>query len=295
VTTASDIADALGGHRAGDGFLVRCPVPTHGQGRGDQKPSLSIHDGDERLLVRCFAGCDARDVLAELRRRGLLYGDGQQYERQIERRPHPEPVHEPDLEAVAIWGGAGPIADTTAERYLRGRGITIPLPPTLRASTGLHLGRYPFPVIVAAVQRPSDRTVVAVQRTFLALDGSHKASIAAPRQTTGALGTGAVRLGPAGDVLGLVEGIETGLSAMQISGVPAWCCLGAGRMCRVVIPSVVHELHVFADDDEPGRAAAERTAAQHTSAGRRVVLRYPPSGCNDWNDALVAASREVAA
>ena len=74
-----------------------------------------------------------------------------------------------------------------------------------------------------------------------------------------------------------------------------WCCLGAGRMHRVAIPPAVRELHIFADDDEPGRAAAERTAEEHSRAGRRVVLRYPPAGRKDWNDALVAATREVAA
>lgn len=76
MSSAANIARALGGHRNGEGFLVRCPVPSHGQGRGDRRPSLSIRDGDDRLLVRCFAGCDPRDVLAELRRRGLLDDDG---------------------------------------------------------------------------------------------------------------------------------------------------------------------------------------------------------------------------
>jgi len=47
-------------------------VPSHGKGRGDRNPSLSTGDGDKGLLVQCFAGCDARDVLAALRARGLL-------------------------------------------------------------------------------------------------------------------------------------------------------------------------------------------------------------------------------
>jgi hypothetical protein len=62
-TTAGSIAQA---------YLCPCPVPGHGKGRGDRNPSLSIADGDDgKLLVRCFAGCDSVDVLAELRRRGL--------------------------------------------------------------------------------------------------------------------------------------------------------------------------------------------------------------------------------
>ena len=59
-----------------DGYLVPCPVPSHGKGRGDRSPSLRISDGDTRVLVHCFAGCDPRDVLDVLRRRGLLDDGG---------------------------------------------------------------------------------------------------------------------------------------------------------------------------------------------------------------------------
>ena len=70
--TAAEIARVLAGQppvqRLNDGgYLVSCPVPGHGKGRGDRNPSLRIADGDTRLLVHCFGKCDARDVLAELR------------------------------------------------------------------------------------------------------------------------------------------------------------------------------------------------------------------------------------
>lgn len=109
MSTAESIARELGGHRNSDGYLVRCPVPSHGQGRGDRSPSLSIRDGDDRLLVRCFAGCDPRDVLAELRRRGLLNDDGNaRHNRRLERRDHSEPPHKPDPNALKIWREARP-------------------------------------------------------------------------------------------------------------------------------------------------------------------------------------------
>jgi len=55
--------------------------------------------------------------------------------------------------------------------------------------------------------------------------------------------TDSIRFGPLRQIadLGLAEGVETGLSAMQIARVPVWCCLGAGRMHRIAIPSVVRE------------------------------------------------------
>ena len=66
--SAGEIAAALGGatHNGG-GWLTCCCC------HEDKRPSLSLRDGDDgKLLVRCFAGCDPRDVLAELRQRGLL-------------------------------------------------------------------------------------------------------------------------------------------------------------------------------------------------------------------------------
>jgi hypothetical protein len=144
--------------------------------------------------------------------------------------------------------------------------------------------------MVAAVQRP-DGKIVSVQTTLLTPAG-RKASVAIPRLTTGALGSGAIRFGKATDVLGLAEGIESAASAMQLTGVPTWACLGASRMHSVAVPDHVRELHLFGDHDVPGQAALERTAYEHRH--KRVVLRFPPDGCGDWNDFLTAQS-EVAA
>ena len=70
---ARTVAFALGSAlRSGAGWLARCPVPTHGRGRGDVHPSLSVLDGEAgRLLVRCHAGCSQERVIAVLRSRGL--------------------------------------------------------------------------------------------------------------------------------------------------------------------------------------------------------------------------------
>src|SRR6476659_7052516 len=55
-----------GAKRIAGGFICRCPA------HEDRKPSLSISSGrDGKVLVRCHAGCDQRDVIAILRQRGL--------------------------------------------------------------------------------------------------------------------------------------------------------------------------------------------------------------------------------
>jgi hypothetical protein len=143
--------------------------------------------------------------------------------------------------------------------------------------------------MIAAVQAP-DRTIVAAQITELDHDGRSKAPVSVQRRTIGALGAGAVRLGTAGDELGIAEGTEDALAAQQLTGLPCWACLGAGRMHRVDVPATVKTLHVFADDDEPGRNAADRTAARHSREGRRIFIRRPPEGVKDWGE---LASRGV--
>jgi putative DNA primase/helicase len=63
---AGEIAAALGGAtRNGAGWLACCCC------HEDRSPSLSLKDGDDgKLLVKCFAGCDGRDILDEFRGRG---------------------------------------------------------------------------------------------------------------------------------------------------------------------------------------------------------------------------------
>jgi Toprim domain/Phage integrase family len=180
--------------------------------------------------------------------------------------------------------------DRVAERYLRARCITLPSPPSIRFLPHAdYMPRISFPAMLAAVQRP-DRAVVAVQITFLDPSGDGKAKVATPRRTVGKLGTGAVRLGLAGDALGLAEGVETALSAMQLSSVPVWACIGAGRMHTVTIPSHVHFLEIFADTDQPGRAAMLKTFERHR-ADLEVRAQLPHERFKDWNDYLAFQAR----
>jgi putative DNA primase/helicase len=288
--SANAIGRALNGRQSVGGWLVRCPCPNHGQGRGDRTPSLSVSDGDEgRLLLKCFAGCTFEDILAELQRLGLV--DDRQPRSSVPslRKRAPPSVHRPDEAALKIWREAETAENSAVQEYLERRGI-LSIPPSIRWGRVFHLGRVQMPVMVAAVQRPDDGVIVATQTTILTHKGT-KASVSVPKVTHGALGAGAFRGGPASEVMGIAEGVETALSAQLMSGVSVWASLGASRLHRVELPSIVREVHIFADNDEPGRAAADQTAKAHAALGRRVLLRFPPSGM-DYNDLLNADADE---
>jgi putative DNA primase/helicase len=277
MTVAATIARALGGKRNGHGFLCHCPVSSHGRGRGDRNRSLSLRDGDSALLVHCFANCDRIDVLDALRRRGLLHVRDDAH---AQHRTPPRSEHGPDLAALAIWRAAVPAEGSIVETYLRSRSITLHVPPSLRFGWVTRPDRHPSPAMIAGVQAPTGK-IVAIQ-TMLLTRGGRKAAVAVPRNATGILGAGAVRFAKPMNVLGLAEGIETALSAQQLYRVPSWACLGAGRMHRVAIPDHIRELHLFGDNDDPGRGAVQRAAYENRD--RRVVLRFPLENYKDWND-----------
>jgi hypothetical protein len=292
--SAADIAHALAGrpvHQGSRGYTVPCPLPSHGSGRGDRRPSLSIADGERGLIVKCHGGCDSLDILHELRRRGLLEDRPRdQPPTPMVKRPKGPP--EPDAAALAIWKGSKPDGDVV-RAYLTRRGIAPPAPPTLRQITSLAFGRIPMPCMVAAVQLP-DRRVAAVQRLRLTPDG-RKAPVSLSRLTTGALYDGAVRLAAAAPVMGIAEGVETALSAMQLHDMPVWATLGSERLAAVWLPDQVQELIIFADNDAPGLKAAARAAERHTRRGLKVEIKPPPESFGDWNDVLRAQPVEVAA
>ena len=179
--------------------------------------------------------------------------------------------------------------DTVTATYLRERAITGTIPASIRDHPGLKHGPtgLNLPAMVGAITG-ADRKVIAIQRTFLRVDGRGKANVSQPKLTLGSMRDGAVRLGPAGLVLGIAEGIETGLSAAQLFDLPVWCSLSASRLDRLWLPPESLEVHVFADNGAPGHEAAERAAKAYQAQGRRVVVRFPPAEFGDFNDLLCA-------
>jgi len=287
MTAAADIDAALGGRRSGAGWVAKCPS------HDDRRPSLSIAEGKGgRVLVRCFAGCPQAAVIEALRARGLWPGAAES--------PRPRPVRRraPDRDdarrtgaARRMWRQAQPVAGTVAQRYLHARGFDGEAPPSLRfLPSARHPASGRWPCLIAGVTRWPGRQVVAVQRTFLARDGTGKAPLTPARLSLGPCRGGAVRLGPLqpGEPLVLAEGVEDALVIMTATGLPAWATLGTAGLRAVVVPPPdrVREVVIAADADAPGLAAARALGQRLLREGHRVRLAVPPEGSNDFGDII---------
>jgi hypothetical protein len=189
--------------------------------------------------------------------------------------------------ALAIWRGSRSADGTPVETYLRSRGLTIPVPISMRFHVGLkHPSGSVWPVMVALVTRGVDCKPIGIHRTFLARDGSAKAPVEPAKMMLGSCRGGAVRLGQPADVLMVGEGIETCLAAMQASGHAAWAALSTSGLRALDLPREVRHVIVLADGDGPGEAAAQDCAWRWKREGRRVRIARPPQGM-DFNDLLV--------
>ena len=201
--------------------------------------------------------------------------------------------------AQELWRRAAVIDGTPAERYLRGRGITAPLPSSLRYLDDCpHPSRRRFPAMLAKVAGTEG---FAVHRTFLMPDGSGKAPLAPNKAMLGPTRGGAVRLGAAlvkeaspkdwelaRARLVVTEGIETGLSIATRflrSPVQVWAALSTSGMAGLTLPPWVGELAIGADGDEAGWHAARKLASRAKRLGWTVYLTRAPQG-QDWNDVL---------
>jgi hypothetical protein len=277
MSTAAGIAAALGGAtRNGYGWLARCCC------HEDKQPSLSLKDGDDgKLLVKCFAGCDARDILTELRRRGWLEDPGRNYRaaRAAQEHTTPKPKAKPPAKPSAdnggkarwLWQRSRPIQSTIAEIYLRAeRVITCPLPNTLRFLSGND--QYP-PSMIAPFVIPDE-----FEPGKLAVNADHIAAVHITRLTPsggkhpddpnkimiGSVPGVPIVLAPMNDLLGLAvtEGIEDALSVHQATGLGAWAAGSAGRMPALAgtVPDYADCVTIFADANQAGESNSARLA-----------------------------------
>jgi len=288
--SGEQIASALGLYQAGAArWHGKCPCCGYRSGFavGESRNGLP--------LVYCNAGgCGQAELVAALRRRGLWPDhdhkeahSGDDPDELARRREAKTRERSRKIELAADMWQEAYCASGLIETYFRLRDILLPVPPVIRM-LGMHgaYGRHPTgarrPQMIARVEH-AEHGPVAVHRTFLAIDGSGKASLDPVRMSHGPVGGAAVRLAPASSVLAIAEGIETALSYMQATSTPTWAALSARGMRALVLPENVLEVVIAADADPVGIMAAQAAARRWISEGRLVSIVRPPLG-RDFND-----------
>jgi putative DNA primase/helicase len=296
MTPAREIIHALRGKWHGGYGTARCPA------HDDRTPSLSVRDGDGRVLVKCHSGCRQEHVIASLTRLGFWHGRD---EPRIEptRAPRPKPVpedRERTANALGIWHEAGPPHDTPAWLHLIARGIDVEqLPGDMSHSLRWHpqcpweRGRQGC--MLALFTDAVTGEAKAIHRTAIDPAGNKIG-----RKSLGPIAGCVIRLWPDDAVSeGLVvgEGLETTLSAatrIEHKGTklqPAWAAGDAGNMAKLPVLSGVEAITLLVDNDAKrrGQNAALECSNRWMAAGREVVRLIPWGVGADFND----VAREV--
>ena len=285
---ATAYARKLGGDHFGAN--ISCPGPGH----GPRDRSLSIRldpNAPDGFRVYSFASDDWK-LCRDYVKAALGLQAFQPYSRPIQipaaRNVKSQATDSSRTDyAKKVWSESRPIDGTLAEIYLRGRGITCPLPGTLRfAPACRHVSGQDFPALVALVQGAN---APAVHRTYIRADGLGKSDVTPNKAMLGSTQGGAVRLTDHGPgPLVAAEGIETALSlASGLIRDPAtiWAALSTSGLRGLRLPPQPGRLIIAADGDTPGREAARTLAVRAHGLGWDVSLLPAPDG-RDWNDVL---------
>jgi len=192
-------------------------------------------------------------------------------------------------------------------RYLRDRvpGLTA----QMMAAVALHIRYHPaaelpadlkdealarglptrWPVMLARVVNVHN-AAVGLHRTYLTKTGA-KAPFGNVKFALGEVGAGgAVRIGRPGPVVGVCEGIETGLAVMvqAKAAFPVWPALSAVGMENVALPAECRAVLTFGDNDPNGRGfvAQDKLVQRLTKEGRLARPHYPDRVGWDFLDQL---------
>ena len=271
------IVEHLGGKWSHGSGMCCCPI------HDDRSPSLSVRLGDRSLLFKCWAGCETTDILRYVRTGIGIAGSG------LLTTNEPPQAATGNMTALIarLWNESRGIRGTMAADYLASRGL-VSYSAQLRFHPRVQLGPKAdatyHPALLSAVRDESG--LVAVHRTFLDPRTRRKAAFDNPKRLLGLPGRGAVRLGTAGRVLGLAEGVETALAATILHKIPVWAVLGNERFGMIDLPAHVEQVVLLADNDAGGKRAVALAQDGLQRDGRDLRELWPPAALNDWADVL---------
>lgn len=156
------------------------------------------------------------------------------------------------------------------------------------------LGNYPAMLVRGFDAKDN---LVQLHKTFLTAQGQ-KADVPHAKKTDVGVGCNsfALRIGQAGDTLGVSEGIETALASSVLRGIPVWPCHSASILANFQLPAnhSVRKLVIFADSDElkdgrrAGEIAAKQLADRVRGTGVRTLIMRPARVGADFVDIVSA-------
>lgn len=278
---AYSITLQLGGTFTGGHGNAPCPI-CQPERRADQN-ALSLTDAGDKLLAYCFKGnCSFAEIAKAINLPRQAFTNDPPAQRVAEEKQIKQQKKARD-KARSLWKSADPITGTLADTYLRGRGITIPLPDGLRfLPDTYHAPSRKFVCAMIADVQPTG----GIHRTYFTERGQRLPKSA--KMMLGPCAGGAVRLSEGSGPLVVAEGIETALSVVQLlaeRSPTVWAALSTSGIKGLHLPKTPGELILASDGDEPGLIAANTLAAHASIIGWNVFILKAPDGM-DWNDVL---------
>lgn len=259
------------------------PCPVCQPARRKDQNALTIVAKGGKLLLHCKKnGCGFRGILTAA---GITPGlvEIDQIAAEHAQRERDAQAAKARARAQSLWDQAKSIHGTNGEAYLRGRGITCPLPDTLRWLPDIcHRPTSTYCAAMIGKVAPTG----GVHRTFFTKKGQRLEKSA--KMMLGPCAGGAVRLSETTGPLVVCEGVETGLSLL--SGLlsrshTVWAALSTSGVKGLTLPPRPGELILAADGDRPGRVAAASLAYTANARGWQISMMQAPDG-QDWNDIL---------
>lgn len=266
-----------------------CPVCGQKKWRMDDKEGkgtwvCTCGAGDGFKLLQLVKGWDFKESCKEIKN---VLGTGVDLKCDLSQKP--EKAIEDIRKALNALHKSSEVAKIggPVSSYLQGRGIKVLSPEVRECKTCYESetkGR--MSAMICRFVGP-DGKPLTIHRTYLA-EGC-KAEIESPKKfmtATGKLDGGAIRLFPAGEVLGIAEGIETALACYQLFQVPTWAAMDAGLMEKFEPPPSVKKLIIYGDKDDSftGEKAAYHLAWRMKKKKIEVEVKIPEAG--DWADTV---------
>ena len=286
------IARNLGLKRIGhDKYQGNCPVCGY-------KNAFSLSSArDGRHLVYCHVNqCEMRPFLRSIYNRDAEFHSAYHSAPLPRYAPAKTTKNHVETEIISYWEGDRCIGDDPVTKYLRGRGITIDIPPTIGYQKLWHdEAQKRHHAMVGFIMRVGQRDPVAKHVTYIKADGSGKADVSIQKKIFCSFHGGAVMLAPPAYKMAISEGIENGLSFQQGSGIPTWAALSSGNIPNLILPPkpMASEIVIAADYDKAGLDAARSAQARWEAEGRDVEIAKPDKPGTDFNDLLMEELEEI--